>query len=79
MPTLLPTTFDKWQSSAEKSQTHNLKVVGSNPTPPRNNYINKIHDLEDPQRLRFLVFFNLKINKYKIGKTNSAVAKMFIS
>ena len=25
------------------------------------------------------VFFNLKINKYKIGKTNSAVAKMLIS
>tara|TARA_S200000501_G_scaffold33181_1_gene27666 strand:+ start:258 stop:443 length:186 start_codon:yes stop_codon:yes gene_type:complete len=40
-----------------KFQAHNLKVVGSNPTPPATNYINKINDLNHPQRLRFLVFF----------------------
>ena len=37
-------------------QAHNLKVVGSNPTPAIN-YINKINDLDRPQRLRFLGFF----------------------
>ena len=36
--------------------THNLKVVGSNPT-PATNYINKINNLDHPQRLRFLGFF----------------------
>ena len=36
-------------------QAHNLKVVGSNPT-PATNYINKINDLEHPQRLQFLGF-----------------------
>ena len=40
----------------EKCQAHNLKVVGSNPT-PATNYINKINDLDHPQRLRFLGFF----------------------
>ena len=39
-----------------KCQAHNLKVVGSNPT-PATNYINKINDLDHPQRLRFLGFF----------------------
>ncbi len=34
--TTVPTTFNKWQNSAEKSQAHNLKVVGSNPTPATN-------------------------------------------
>ena len=37
VPTTIPTTFNKWQNSAEKSQAHNLKVVGSNPTPATNN------------------------------------------
>ena len=43
VPTTIPTTFNKWQNSAEKSQAHNLKVVGSNPTPATNlfNKINK--------------------------------------
>ena len=40
----------------QKCQAHNLKVVGSNPT-PATNYINKINDLDHPQRLRFLGFF----------------------
>ena len=38
-------------------QAHNLKVVGSNPTPPATNYINKINYLNKSQELRFLVFF----------------------
>ena len=33
VPTTVPSTFNKWQNSTEKSQAHNLKVVGSNPTP----------------------------------------------
>ena len=33
----------------------------------------------DAYVLILFVFFNLKINKYKIGKTNSALAKMLIS
>ena len=40
----------------KKCQAHNLKVVGSNPT-PATNYIYKIYDLDHPQRLRFLGFF----------------------
>ena len=40
----------------QKCQAHNLKVVGSNPT-PATNYINKINDLDHPQELRFLGFF----------------------
>ena len=55
VPTTVPTTFNKWQNSAEKSQAHNLKVVGSNPTPAANLfdkiYINwntfKVKILED--------------------------------
>ena len=39
-----------------KCQAHNLKVVGSNPT-PATNYMNKINDLHTPQELRFLGFF----------------------
>ena len=55
MPIIVPTTFKKWQSSAEKSQAHNLKVVGSNLT-PATNLFDKINDLHAPQRLRFLDF-----------------------
>ena len=40
-------------------QAHNLKVVGSNPT-PATNLLNKINDLYDPRRLRFLGFFVFK-------------------
>ena len=50
--TTIPTIIYNWQSSAENSQAHNLKVVGSNPT-PATNYINKMNDLNHPQRLRF--------------------------
>ena len=39
-----------------KCQAHNLKVVGSNPT-PATNLLNKINDLDYPQRLRFLGYF----------------------
>ena len=56
IPTTIPTIIYKWQNSAEKSQAHNLKVVGSNPT-PATNYIYKINNLDHPQRLRFLGFF----------------------
>ena len=37
-------------------QAHNLKVVGSNPT-PGTKFINKINDLQSPQELRFLGVF----------------------
>ena len=40
----------------QKCQAHNLKVVGSNPT-PATNLFNKINNLHAPQRLRFLGFF----------------------
>ena len=40
----------------KKCQAHNLKVVGSNPT-PATNLFNKTNDLHDPQELRFLGFF----------------------
>ena len=46
-------------------QAHNLKVVGSNPT-PATNLFNKINYLQAPQRLRFFGFFcvqSLKIIK----------------
>ena len=59
VPTTVPTTFKKWQNSGEKSQAHNLKVVGSNPT-PATNLLDKINDLYDPQELRFLDFFVYK-------------------
>ena len=36
----------------QKCQAHNLKVVGSNPTPATNLY-NKINDLNDSQELKF--------------------------
>ena len=67
MPTTISTTINNWQNSAEKSQAHNLKVVGSNPT-PATNYMHKINDLDHPQRLRFLgffvVFLNICVNHY---------------
>ena len=58
LPSLSATAFffDAGWSSPVARQAHNLKVVGSNPT-PATNYINKINDLDDPQRLRFLGFF----------------------
>ena len=56
MPTIMPTTFTYWQNSAEKSQAHNLKVVGSNPT-PGTNYINKINYSNDPNNFGLFLFF----------------------
>ena len=47
---------DAGWSSPVARQAHNLKVVGSNPT-PATNLFNKINDLNDPQELRFLGFF----------------------
>ena len=32
----MPTTISNWQNSFENGQAHNLKVVGSNPTPATN-------------------------------------------
>jgi hypothetical protein len=55
MPTNVPTTFNKWQNSAEKSQAHNLKVVGSNPT-PATNLFNKINNLYQPKDFGFWGF-----------------------
>tara|TARA_B100002052_G_scaffold233491_1_gene216590 strand:+ start:2815 stop:3060 length:246 start_codon:yes stop_codon:yes gene_type:complete len=50
----------------QKCQAHNLKVVGSNPT-PATNYINKVNGLDHPQRLRFLGFLCLKPdNDYRV-------------
>ena len=50
----------------QKCQAHNLKVVGSNPT-PATNYINKVNALDHPQRLRFLGFLCLKPdNDYRV-------------
>ena len=58
MPTNVPTTFNKWQNSAEKGQAHNLKVVGSNPTPATNlfNKINKLHNFKNFGYWVFLCF-----------------------
>ena len=61
VPTTIPTMFKKWQNSAEKSQAHNLKVVGSNPT-PATNYINKINILNRHQILWFLRVLCFKAN-----------------
>ena len=40
----------------QKCQAHNLKVVGSNPT-PATNLFNKINSLHAPQELMFWGFF----------------------
>ena len=74
VPTTIPTTFNKWESSKEKSQAYNLKVVGSNPT-PTTNYINKMNDLRDPQRLRTLKFF--VFNNQKLVKSNKCSSGLF--
>ena len=45
----------------KKCQAHNLKVVGSNPT-PATNLFNKINNLYCPQRIQFFrVFFVLSL------------------
>ena len=44
----------------QKCQAHNLKVVGSNPTPPVTNLFNKINSLYVLKVFRFWVFFVLK-------------------
>ena len=59
MPTTVPTTCNKWQNSEEKSQAHNLKVEGSNPTPATNLFY-KINNLYDPQRFWYLGFLFIK-------------------
>ena len=45
-----------------KCQAHNLKVVGSNPT-PATNLFNKINNLHAPLELRFLGVFRFKPDK----------------
>ena len=42
----------------QKCQAHNLKVVGSNPT-PATNYINKINDLDLPSRTSVFGVFSV--------------------
>ena len=62
MPTTISTMINNWQNSAEKSQAHNLKVVGSNPT-SATNYINKIADLDVSSRTSvFEVFLCYKLD-----------------
>ena len=58
LPSLSATAFffDAGWSSPVARQAHNLKVVGSNPT-PATNYIHKINNLDYPQSRRFLRFF----------------------
>jgi len=56
----VPTTFNKWQNSVEKSQAHNLKVVVS--LPAATNLFDKINNLYCPQRIQFFrVFFVLSL------------------
>ena len=55
MPTVVLSTFNKWQNSAEKSQAHILKVVGSNPT-HATNLFNKINDLNTSKSSVFGAF-----------------------
>ena len=52
----------------QKCQAHNLKVVGSNPT-PATNYINKINDLDVPSKTSvFGVFLRFKPdNDYRVA------------
>ena len=55
------------QKMGEKCQAHNLKVVGSNPT-PATNYINKINDLCVPSKTSvFGIFLRFKPdNDYRV-------------
>ncbi len=76
-PTIVPTTFNKWQNSVEKSQAHNLKVVGSNPN-PATNLLNKINNLDHPQRFRFLgVFCVLSLIMFTEWLTNWLTSVIF--
>ena len=65
VPTTVPTTFNKWQNSKEKSQAHNLKVVGPHPT-PATNFLHKINHFNAPQELWFLEFFVKSLTLVKI-------------
>ena len=64
LPGLLASQYFKkhdagWSSPVAR-QAHNLKVVGSNPT-PATNYINKINDLDVPSKTSvFGVFLRFK-------------------
>jgi len=58
-------------------QAHNLKVVGSNPTPAIN-YINKINDLDRPQRLKFLGFFVVIFILYTKHYANRSSGFLFL-
>ena len=50
-------------------QAHNLKVVGSNPT-PATNLFNKINNLNQPQNPKFLGFFVVFFSLYTTYHTN---------
>ena len=47
---------------SQARQVYNLKVVGLSPA-PTNNLLNKIINLNSPQRLRFLADFSFKDSK----------------
>ena len=53
----------------QKCQAHNLKVVGSNPTPATNLFF-KINDLHVPQELWFLGLFVVILSVYTNHYTN---------
>ena len=60
-------------------QAHNLKVVGSNPT-PATNYINKINDLDVTSRFSvFGVFLRFKPDKdYRVANKVANVRHAFL-
>ena len=65
MPTNVPTTFNKWQNSAEKSQAHNLNVEVSPPL--QRIYSIKLITYIALKEFNFLVFLRFKPdNDYRL-------------
>ena len=62
----------------QKCQAHNLKVVGSNPT-PATNLFNKMNDLDHPQELRFLGFFVAIFSLYTNHHPNRSSGFLFLN
>ena len=69
---------DAGWSSPVARQAHNLKVVGSNPT-PATNLFNKINDLDHPQELRFLGFFVVIFILYANHHANWSSGFLFLN
>ncbi len=67
---------DAGWSSPVARQAHNLKVVGSNPT-PATNYIYKINDLDHPPRIRFLGSFAI-LSDYTNHYANRSFGFLFL-